>query len=649
MSIQGDTINAYWALQVAYDNKRLKPSARVIAYDLLSKFVGKGSWEELAPLATPTYKQVQLAEKLVAEGEAYMLSQTTATPQIDTVQITGNPMQALQALFGNTKLKKPVIKLTMKDGYSIEISKAGAKSINPGYLYLKWGIADPIWYIGKISPGGAYSPKNYDTSKQPYEALKQCNYPDVIELVSAFAADPLKVAAESGSLSGRCCFCNKKLDTYESTSLGYGPTCAKTWGLKHTKAAATAAQTAAVEAAKAKYPDYAKDTFDITTEVHSKQIIDLKEGGAAASPFDQAGYPVSQTVYIPVEEANNLLSGGQDWALIKAIADIRKVANVGLAVARSIAKDIRAEDYDAAMIGLTEGALMPKHHAWTLIKHVRIKHFGPEKAPEEPPNVMLAHYAQQDTDITLDLHNAVQAQADIAANEEALAQAEYDQVKGGPHAPLMAFVHKDAATAYKLKMGYTAPLTQHSGKWIVTANKPAHTPIPNSYAAEYKAMAHLLNETQASYSTCENILAEIKQGHTYEAQSLLQGQTKLGWKDSAALVAKVQGVLGIDTLTPAQYTAKLVASGKAKIEAIKHVRFVAQCPLVVAKDFVLGIAAKKDFEACKALSKVAGIPFEKATQLMHDVRSVFKSGEDAAKLAAEGKGAYSDQHQGGSS
>jgi len=58
------------------------------------------------------------------------------------------------------------------------------------------------------------------------------------KLLADFAADPEGMAAAHGHRTGQCCFCNKELTTVESTAVGFGPTCAKNFGLKWGKKAA---------------------------------------------------------------------------------------------------------------------------------------------------------------------------------------------------------------------------------------------------------------------------------------------------------------------------------------------------------------------------------------------------------------------------
>jgi hypothetical protein len=53
----------------------------------------------------------------------------------------------------------------------------------------------------------------------------------MIEVMHTFAEDPANVAAAYGKLNHNCCFCTKPLDTAESLGVGYGPICAKHFGL----------------------------------------------------------------------------------------------------------------------------------------------------------------------------------------------------------------------------------------------------------------------------------------------------------------------------------------------------------------------------------------------------------------------------------
>jgi hypothetical protein len=53
----------------------------------------------------------------------------------------------------------------------------------------------------------------------------------VLDLLRLLAEDPEKVAAERGRMAGHCCFCNLELTDERSKTVGYGPVCAKNYGL----------------------------------------------------------------------------------------------------------------------------------------------------------------------------------------------------------------------------------------------------------------------------------------------------------------------------------------------------------------------------------------------------------------------------------
>lgn len=137
-------------------------------------------------------------------------------PDADLGGITG-----IVALFDTVggKLKSPAITLHMPAYHvDIKISRAPACGSNPGFLYVRW---DGM-YAGKISPTGLLT-MNHQVGTAERKAL--------IQLLELFAADPANVAAAHGKLTGKCCFCNTGLTDQKSLDVGYGPTCAKNYGL----------------------------------------------------------------------------------------------------------------------------------------------------------------------------------------------------------------------------------------------------------------------------------------------------------------------------------------------------------------------------------------------------------------------------------
>ena len=118
-------------------------------------------------------------------------------------------------------LKYPKIILTVDADHEVKLSVAGASAKVPGSINVaanaKFGQGD--WY-GRITRDGVFHPTP-NVEKLPH----------LIPALQAFAANPAKVAAEYGHLTGHCCFCLRKLDDERSTSVGYGPVCADHFGL----------------------------------------------------------------------------------------------------------------------------------------------------------------------------------------------------------------------------------------------------------------------------------------------------------------------------------------------------------------------------------------------------------------------------------
>lgn len=53
----------------------------------------------------------------------------------------------------------------------------------------------------------------------------------IIKALNEFSKDPIQSATAYGRRTGRCCFCYTKLEDERSVRVGYGPVCAKNYGL----------------------------------------------------------------------------------------------------------------------------------------------------------------------------------------------------------------------------------------------------------------------------------------------------------------------------------------------------------------------------------------------------------------------------------
>lgn len=89
----------------------------------------------------------------------------------------------------------------------------------PGSINVAQEYKGGFWY-GRIHRDGNF---------EPCQRIEQPT--SLVPALKAFAADPARVAAEHGKLTGKCCFCNSALTDPRSTAVGYGKTCASHFGL----------------------------------------------------------------------------------------------------------------------------------------------------------------------------------------------------------------------------------------------------------------------------------------------------------------------------------------------------------------------------------------------------------------------------------
>ena len=155
-----------------------------------------------------TPKQMYWAEKVAAR----------ATAPAPVGEKLGGNLSAITEKFQAAKangLKRPALIFpNIGPINKARVSLAPETGKNPGCLYVK---ADGQ-YAGKIDPSG-----NYFAARGASEELTA--------FLHAFAADPVGVGAAKGKDAGACCFCGLQLTDARSLAAGYGPICAKHWGL----------------------------------------------------------------------------------------------------------------------------------------------------------------------------------------------------------------------------------------------------------------------------------------------------------------------------------------------------------------------------------------------------------------------------------
>lgn len=194
-------------------NQKMKIDALFLVRDALSakdqefatSLINQADRRELSD------KQMFWVEKLTARGNGEQ-----AEPKAEQV----GDMAGVIALFDKAKkhLKYPAIVLRASSEITLRFNVASAQARVPGSVNVV-NYGSRAWY-GRVQTNGRFEP----STGNPAPA-------EVVEAIKRFACDPAGVAAEHGRLTGNCCFCNIPLTDERSTAVGYGPVCAKNWGL----------------------------------------------------------------------------------------------------------------------------------------------------------------------------------------------------------------------------------------------------------------------------------------------------------------------------------------------------------------------------------------------------------------------------------
>jgi hypothetical protein len=146
------------------------------------------------------------------------IAQRLVAPEAASKKIAD--FSGVYALFAKAKehLKFPKIHLrTASELVKLYIS--GPRSRVPDVVNVV-GEESETW-LGRVYPDG-----RWETGHGTHAA-----HDEVEGLLTRLASDPERVASEYGRLTGNCCFCSRKLSDERSTEVGYGPVCAKKFGL----------------------------------------------------------------------------------------------------------------------------------------------------------------------------------------------------------------------------------------------------------------------------------------------------------------------------------------------------------------------------------------------------------------------------------
>jgi len=139
-------------------------------------------------------------------------------------QLEGNfkPLLTMFQLAG-TKLKYPKIRIKTKDGFRLMLKVAGERSKYKGQLMVTDGgsFGNNVYY-GRVDKDGVLHYTNKMT-------------PPIKKALNELSTDPVQAAKAYAGLSGECCFCGAELTDEVSKKNGYGPVCAKNYGLPYEK------------------------------------------------------------------------------------------------------------------------------------------------------------------------------------------------------------------------------------------------------------------------------------------------------------------------------------------------------------------------------------------------------------------------------
>jgi hypothetical protein len=173
------------------------------------------------------------------------LTQRAADPQAQAPKTESvGDFSGVVSLFARAKQKLRFPKITLQvEHQPIQLSLAGARSKYEGQVQVTDGAryGENVWF-GRVDTEGNWT-QGRAVSDQDLEAVRH--------FLHAFSQDPAGTAKKHGRLTGRCCFCNTPLKDEHSTAAGFGPVCAKNYGLHDEWKAATALLDAAATEARA--------------------------------------------------------------------------------------------------------------------------------------------------------------------------------------------------------------------------------------------------------------------------------------------------------------------------------------------------------------------------------------------------------------
>lgn len=150
------------------------------------------------------------------------LTQRATAPKPEPKVYANVDFKPIQDLFdtASQRLKRVKIKTQDATGQAVVFNRAGPNSKYAGQIMITDG--QPFGqnkFFGRIDTTGEFFATRAATQQ-------------VCEAVEEFSNDPAGAAGRYGRLTGGCSFCNHGLKDDRSLAVGYGPVCARNFGLK---------------------------------------------------------------------------------------------------------------------------------------------------------------------------------------------------------------------------------------------------------------------------------------------------------------------------------------------------------------------------------------------------------------------------------
>ena len=162
--------------------------------------------------------------KRLSDKQLYWVETLTARasqPQQAPVALVTVNFQNIQDMFdrASQKLKRVKVKLQTADGMPVVFSRAGSMSKYAGQIMITdGGPFGQNKFFGRIDVTGEFFATGHASQ-------------EICNLIKEFSDIPAETAGKYGRLTGGCSFCKHSLKDDRSLAVGYGPVCAKNFGL----------------------------------------------------------------------------------------------------------------------------------------------------------------------------------------------------------------------------------------------------------------------------------------------------------------------------------------------------------------------------------------------------------------------------------